>query len=37
MTALEQMERRMTALDVEIAEFRGQGQVALTCADIMKR
>ena len=37
MTALERMEGRMTALDIEIAEFRRQGRVALTYEDIMER
>ena len=37
MTEFERMENRMTALDIEIAEFRRQGQVALTCEDIMRR
>lgn len=37
MTALEQMQGRMTALDIEIREFRHQGRVALTYEDIMER
>ena len=37
MTALEQMNGRMTALDIEIREFRQQGRVALTHEDIMER
>lgn len=37
MTAMERMENRMTALDIEIREFRQQGRVALTYKDIMAR
>lgn len=37
MTAVERMNERLTALDIEIAEFRQQGRVALTCEDIMER
>ncbi len=37
MTQIEAMEGRLTALDVEIREFRAQGQIALTYEDIMVR
>lgn len=37
MTNVEAMEKRLTALDVEIREFREQGKVALTYPDIMLR
>ena len=37
MTQIEAMEGRITALDVEIREFREQGRIALTYEDIMER
>ena len=37
MTQLEAMEGRVTELDVQIKEFKAQGQIALTYKDIMVR
>jgi hypothetical protein len=37
MTQLEAMEGRVTELDVQIREFKAQGQIALTYKDIMVR
>ena len=37
MTQLEAMEGRITELDVQIREFKAQGQIALTYKDIMVR
>ena len=37
MSDIERMQGRLTALDVEIREFRAQGRVALTYTDIMER
>ena len=37
MTQIEAMEGRVTALDVEIREFRAQGRIALTYKDMMER
>ena len=37
MTQLEAMECRVTELDVQIREFKAQGQIALTYKDIMVR
>ena len=37
MSDVERMQGRLTALDVEIREFRAQGRVALTYTDIMER
>ena len=37
MTQIEAMEGRLTALDVQIREFREQGRVALNYEDIMVR
>lgn len=37
MDACEVIERRLTALDIEIREFRAQGRIALTYEDIMER
>ena len=37
MKPIEAMEGRMTALDIEIKEFRAQGRIALNYEDIMMR
>lgn len=37
MTQLEAMEGRLSALDLQIREFREQGRVALDYKDIMRR